>query len=212
MNRLKGTLVPYALTALLAIGALAGAGRAAGHPALARAALMGGAPNCSGWNIVPSLNPGSSMNLLYGVAADSASDIWAVGNYTSTTPPTPPQTLIEHWDGTSLSVVPSPNPGTDGNYLYGVAAVSAGDAWAVGNDGGQSLIEQWNGTSWSVVPSPNLGVSDQLNGVAAISADDVWAVGTYSNSGSPSQPLIEHWDGTSWSIVSPPLMRHITSS
>jgi hypothetical protein len=46
-------------------------------------------------------------------------------------------TLVLHWDGRTWARVPSPSPGT-GSDLLGVAASSAGNAWAVGGfrDGG----------------------------------------------------------------------------
>ena len=47
----------------------------------------------------------------------------------------PSQTLIEHWNGTTWSVVASPNVGTQLNGLNGVTAVSTSDIWAVGSDG-----------------------------------------------------------------------------
>src|SRR5204862_547524 len=103
---------------------------------------------------------GSRSSYLSGVAAVSANDIWAVGG-----------SLIEHWDGSNWSVVPSPSPSAGYSNLYGVAAVSANDVWAVGSSGYdpfQTLTEHWNGRSWSVVPSPNPGIYSQLNGVAAV--------------------------------------------
>jgi hypothetical protein len=55
------------------------------------------------------------------------------------------RTLIEHWNGTAWTVQQSPNPGGSSHYddLHGVAAISAGDAWAVGSYGnaGRTLIE-----------------------------------------------------------------------
>src|SRR5437764_621866 len=54
------------------------------------------------WSVVSSPNVGTSSNVLNGVAVVSANDVWAVGYYSG-------GTLIEHWDGTSWSVVPSPN-------------------------------------------------------------------------------------------------------
>src|SRR5690348_5630714 len=54
------------------------------------------------WNIVPSPNVGTTSHL-NSVSVISATDVWAVG-YSST------GTLIEHWDGTSWSIVSSPNP------------------------------------------------------------------------------------------------------
>jgi hypothetical protein len=88
--------------------------------------------NGSTWSIVRSRNATSS-NLLTGVAAVAANDVWAVG-YTITTDGTnqPDRTLIEHWNGTTWSVVASPNVGANDNLLNGVSATT-GDVWAVGS-------------------------------------------------------------------------------
>jgi hypothetical protein len=57
----------------------------------------------------------------------------------------------------------SVNPSSTQNYLYGVSAVSASDAWAVGYyvDNGtntdHTLILHWNGTAWSRVKAPQPG-------------------------------------------------------
>jgi hypothetical protein len=160
--------------------------------------------NGSQWQIVASPNPSPEFNTLYGVAAISANDAWAVGFYANSVEIA--QTLIEHWDGSSWSVVASPSPGAQGNELLGVAAVSADDVWAVGfaatkNGDQTTLIEHWNGKNWRVVPSPKSSTVDVLSAVAAVSANDVWAVGTSSTEG---QPLIEHWNGARWQIVSSP--------
>jgi len=163
------------------------------------------------WTVVPSANPPATERLLEGVAADSATDAWAVGRYD----PGDWQTLTEHWDGTSWEAVPSPNP-PDASYseLKGVAAASPTSAWAVGTDNGnsngtlQTLIEYWNGTSWTVVPSPSPGTTGdgaQLNAVTAVSADSAWAAGyAYNSTLGLDQTLIEHWDGTSWTVVPSP--------
>jgi hypothetical protein len=42
------------------------------------------------------------------------------------------RTVILHWNGTSWQPVASPSP-TGSNDLFGVAATSAGNAWAVGD-------------------------------------------------------------------------------
>jgi hypothetical protein len=160
------------------------------------------------WNVVASPNVGSALNGLRAVDALSANDIWAVGQYQNAHGR--PKTLIEHWDGISWSIVPSPSPGSFDNDLRGLAAISAHDIWAVGyfqNFGGprQTLIEQWNGTSWSVVPSPNPGTSlNYLRGVAAISAHDVWVTGYDANANHIERTLIEQWDGTHWCVVASP--------
>lgn len=144
---------------------------------------------------------------LNAVAAVSANDIWAVGNFTSVFGFQ--QTLVEHWDGTSWTVVPSPNRDDSGN-LNGVVALSSSDVWAVGyfRTSGvgvkQTLVEHWGGTSWTVVPSPSTHPyqDNVLAAVAAASAYEVWAVG-YSVPG-VQQSLVERWDGTSWTLVPSP--------
>src|SRR5438874_940226 len=118
-----------------------------------------------GWSVIPSPNVGTRPTALNGVAAVSASDVWAVGTHGSSSGN---RTLIEHWNGSSWSIVDSPNPGTSYNGLNRVVVPSANDIWAVGrythDDSGyaQTLIEHWNGSSWSIVPSPNPGANNLL--------------------------------------------------
>jgi len=157
----------------------------------------------SSWSIVPSLNPdGDTHTVLHSVSGTSPDDVWAVGSSHDGTLPS--RTLIEHWDGTQWSIVPSPSPDTQLNELRGVAALSANDVWAVGFRGGtlnetplETLILRWNGTSWSQVASPNVPAgANQLSGITAISANDVWAVGSAGGA-----PLAIRWNGTAWSVV-----------
>ena len=163
-------------------------------------------PDCGpDWTIVSSPSPGTHENILNGLAAISSDDVWAVG-YTYT-PPGLSQTLIEHWDGSLWSVIPSPNGGTNAdNSLNGVAVLSSDDIWAVGTYGPESdtLTEHWNGTQWSVANSVNPGTTRNiLHGIAGTQATDVWAVG-YSESDSIDHTLIERWDGSIWSLVNSP--------
>jgi hypothetical protein len=175
---------------------------------------FGGLAQASGaWNVVPSPNPSKTANVFAGVAAVSKNDVWAVGykggvnsvgNSTS-------RVLIEHWNGTRWSVVPTPVvPNSVEDSLSGVAAVSATDVWAVGryftDSKALTLIEHWNGTKWSVVANPNPSPTDNfLNGVAAVSKNNVWTVGWYENNSlQRQQVLIEHWNGTKWSMVRSP--------
>src|SRR6266699_3403445 len=140
------------------------------------------------WSHIKSPNVSSQDSELLAVAAVSPTDVWAVGSF-APQGFSPSQTLIEHWNGTTWSVVASPNVGTQLNGLNGVTAVSTSDIWAVGQfnngTGQQTLIEHWNGTSWSVVSSPNVSAaSNELLSVAAVSPTDVWAVGDSNTSGS----------------------------
>src|SRR5713226_4126227 len=95
--------------------------------------------NGTSWRVVSSPSPGSLLNLLNGVAAVSASNIWTAGYYNSST-------FIEHWNGTRWSIASSPNVGSAGNLLNGVTNVpGTRDAWTVGfyniNGGTQTLTE-----------------------------------------------------------------------
>jgi hypothetical protein len=117
----------------------------------------------------------------------------------------PPQTLVEAWNGSVWSVVPSPNHGTSGSYLWDVSCTSASACMAVGTDNGAAtLAERWDGSSWTVVkpldPSTPFGLSE-LNGVSCISAQTCTAVGAYDDINLGDLPLVESWDGSTWTLV-----------
>ena len=166
--------------------------------------------NGTKWSVVPSPTPDPAANLLYGVAATSAQDAWAVGNYYSNIDSIG-KTLIDHWNGTKWTVATSPNPSSSVNGLNGVIALSPGNAWAVGqytdniSDYTEPLIEQWNGTNWTIVAGPKPGAGEAaLVSVSASSANSIWAVGNLINQFGYTQTLIEYWDGTTWSVVPSP--------
>ncbi len=122
-----------------------------------------------------------------------------------------PMTLTEHWDGTSWSVVPSPNPFPKFSYLTGVAAVASNDIWAIGygaRSDFNTLAIHWDGGAWTSVQIPAVVNFDSfLTAISAISSNDIWAVG-FSDTTSGShhyQPLAEHWDGSAWTIIATPV-------
>ena len=112
--------------------------------------------NGSEWSLTAVPQPGSQRNQLFSISAVSPSDVWAVGDQQGSSGVF--ETLVEHFDGTSWSDVPAPNPGSTGNLLWGVSA-AAGDVWAVGEQMGsggfdEALAEHWTASSgWTVVPS-----------------------------------------------------------
>src|SRR5205085_3994843 len=115
------------------------------------------------WTVVDSPSPGS-RNELQAVDGSSSNDVWAVG-FTSNGGSA--RTLILRWNGSTWTETPSPNPGPGGNYLFGVAALSPDNVWAVGASGdvdhgnGVPLTEHWEGRSWAVVPSADPGTKGQ---------------------------------------------------
>lgn len=162
------------------------------------------------WSVVNNPHPGFTGDTFFAVTATSTNDVWAVGSLTNTDNFQISSTLIEHWNGSKWSVVSSPSPGTGINELFGVAAISSNDVWAVGHFGNANsvtdsmLAEHWDGSHWSVVASPNPGTfANRLNSVTAESTNDVWAVGNFFLNGSqgPDQTAVEHWNGSQWSIV-----------
>ena len=161
----------------------------------------------SSWQVVASPNV-TGYNYLNAVAVVSANDIWAVGIYDTNRKngAAIAQTLIEHWDGSSWQIVPSPNVKNISNTLSSIAVVSASDIWAVGNlynptkGKGHPMSLHWNGSQWQRVITPNPSAGGSLYGVAAVSSTNVWAVGTDPI----TKTLIENWNGTRWKVVASP--------
>jgi hypothetical protein len=147
-----------------------------------------------------------SVNVLYGIAAIAADDVWAVGYQEPE--PFNEQPLIEHWDGSSWKVVSTPTIQGTANVLYEVSGTSADDVWAVGVQGDTSraaaLIEHWNGSEWTKVRTPRIAGRDHLLGVMASSPSDAWAVGECFPDGLNAHVLVMHWDGSEWSALRAP--------
>src|SRR5579864_2227074 len=87
--------------------------------------------NGTSWSAVASPNLGGGNNFLLSAAAVSSNDVWAVGlwrvNNSSVA-----QSLTEHWNGSSWSVVSSPNVASTNTQLFGVRAISSSNVVAVG--------------------------------------------------------------------------------
>jgi hypothetical protein len=165
------------------------------------------------WKVVRSAAlPAGASGKLLGVSALAANNVWAVGERITLNIAGDQEiftTLIEHWDGTRWSIVASPN-GVNGGVLTSVAAISADDAYAVGNTGSPgpsegNLIEHWDGTTWSIVLSSTNRIgsftSSGLSSVSADAANDVWAVGFNNQQVGPE---VLHFDGHSWRSVPTP--------
>jgi hypothetical protein len=147
------------------------------------------------WSLVHTPHPAGGTGTINGLAAiPGTSQAWAVGeqNQDNHTPPVIDRFRTGRWTAVAS---PRPFPFIE---LNAVTALSASDAWAVGDEGGgtATVAEHWNGHVWTVVPTPTLQGS--LRGVTALGPDDVWAVGADFDT---SAPLVEHWDGHAWSTV-----------
>lgn len=159
--------------------------------------------NGSAWAIVPMpLLTGSDHLLQYqfnSIDAISPTNVWAVGDSGDNVGEggTPTATVIEHYNGTSWSIVPSPAAGTAPT-LTGVSASSAGNVWAVGYDTPagattpQTLTLNWNGSAWSTVSSPDVGSSSALSSVSALTGGGVQAAGHSGVAGSYNPLALEN--------------------
>ncbi len=154
---------------------------------------------------------GNNADGLASVACPDATDCWAVGD---TWVGQVAQTLIEHWDGTSWSITPSPDTATSAdNSLRAVSCRATTECWAVGAGtvAGVTvpLAERWNGSSWSitVTPVPPSATASDLQVVScAPDADVCVALGSYDTAGDQGQSttMAEEWNGSSWSVAADP--------
>ena len=165
----------------------------------------------SSWSIVPTPDAGDTTNplisnVLNSVSCTSAQACTAVGEYVGSGAW---QTLVESWDGSSWSIVPSPNTApAQGNYLDGVSCLSPTFCTAVGSfisgQGDETLVETRTGSTWSIVPSPDTGYIDGLTSVSCTSPSACTAVGDSRPRFGFDRTLIETWDGSAWSVVASP--------
>jgi hypothetical protein len=177
----------------------------------------------SAWTVVRSPSDGAD-DFLQAVSCLSSTDCWAVG-LSETSNAQSANTLVEHWNGRSWSLVSSPDvTGAQISVLSGVSCASTSDCWAVGesytvassgvSEGltstgavgvAQTLVEQWNGSSWSIVSSADTSpaMNNSLSAVSCLSATDCWAVGVAEGS-QDYEGVVEQWNGSTWQLVTTP--------
>ena len=165
----------------------------------------------STWSVVSSPGIENDTTVLTGVTCISTNNCTAVGSASNLSNGSQ-YTLIEAWDGSVWTVVPSPSRAGTGDALNDVSCatpiycVATGYQFEPGENGQQlNLIESWDGSSWSVVPSPSPSSSrNNLQGVHCSGPLLCLAVGwTVNGLGNP-QTLVESWDGSDWTIVPSP--------
>ncbi len=169
------------------------------------------------WSVVPSPNGSSSDNSLGSVSCVNPTNCVAVGDFDGGSSGPITQSLIESWNGSTWSIVSSPNPGSETNVLSGVSCTSRHNCMAVGYYidtpnpmhlgpplPAKTLVDSWNGSEWSVIHSPNPypGLGGQLQGVSCTSATWCEAVGS-DPIGPPSDmgALVETWSGSTWKAI-----------
>jgi hypothetical protein len=179
----------------------------------------------SAWRVVDNPLPDGATTASFNAlgAIPGSSQVWAIGSVRYGPPPERGrgyfQPLIERWDGSDWQVVANPElpGGALAGELKGVVALSATDAWAVGDYTAsdhtiRTLIAHWDGATWKVASSPDEWGS--LLGVAAEGARDVRAVGYHMTGaeGSAQIGIVERWNGAAWSVVESPTPQGVTHS
>jgi hypothetical protein len=153
----------------------------------------------AGWTAIA--NPTFSVDTaLYGVTALASDNAWAVGGSVFE----PNESVVEHWDGTSWSNIPS---GSFPGILYAVTALGPNNIWAVGTRSypGPMLIEHWDGTSWTASYQLAAGrFGGNLRGITALGPNEIWAVGYYWGAGRVEYTLTMHFNGHGWRQVQSP--------
>ncbi len=97
--------------------------------------------------------------------------------------------------------------------LFGIDALNAHDAWAVGvhpaaagYDEDVGLAMHWDGERWTEFQTPGFGELEAgLVDVSMSRTDDAFAVGSAGQASfRDRQVVVEHWDGTTWSTSPAP--------
>jgi hypothetical protein len=153
-----------------------------------------------GWRITQTLGPNITI---YGMAATSPANAWAVGN--TLTGDVGGPLVVRHWNGTVWDPISIPalfDKSGDG-YEPVVAGTSATDMWTAGyvpagNINSHAYLLHWNGSAWNR-QIELAGKDSNVVSIVAVSPSDYWAFG-YSDSVSKRW----HFDGKSWTELASP--------
>jgi hypothetical protein len=169
--------------------------------------------NGTSWAVDPSPNVSGGFNSLRGVYCVSSTYCIAVGSYLGSGSSSTPDTLAETWDGTTWSILSSPDPSTTENEFNAVYCVDASECLAVGytwTGSGETaaqvpLIAWLDEGTWSVQTSPRIGRGALFDAVSCTSTVSCVAVGDWVNGNTDgTETLAESLSGTSWAIDTTP--------
>jgi hypothetical protein len=169
------------------------------------------------WRRFASPNPANVQNVLNGVSATSAVDVWVVGCGAGTGNDS---TFITHWDGRRWQRLPNPAPPAKQQLdcLDSVSATSADDVWALADlvsykraqgdlqEQDQVVMEHWDGRRWWLAPNHGLRrpADSSLDDVVAVTPTLAWAVGCVMDRRGGDKTLAERWNGKAWRVVKSP--------
>jgi hypothetical protein len=146
------------------------------------------------WHSVHYTAPAGQAHL-NDVAAGSTHAIWVVGAVQGFSTES---ALLLHSTGGAFAPTSIPNA-TSGSALVSVAASSATNAWAVGNNVAHGIVPlayRLVGSKWKSVSLPHLPAEYQLESVTTSSAANTWILAPGPANG---QAALLHWNGKKWS-------------
>ena len=180
----------------------------------------------SQWSQALRASSGQSYDQFASVTCAGSSDCWAVGyagpnqiqyNFLPGVAPSVAggAALIEHWDGTDWSVVPTTAASAPaGQDLTSVTCSDPSNCWAVGatmdasGNPSSSLVEHWDGSTWTTTPSLEpLTPANILTSVTCVDTSACWATGATNAASGQNMtptPFIENWNGSSWTVEPSP--------
>ena len=179
----------------IGVGALGGEAWAVGstYPGNGDYRIFGAHYDGEVWTELPEPRPETGAYIGYAADVDPTGVLWVVGEYlTGTTE----AHLVLRWDGEQWERMDVPPVGREGG-LYGIDAVSATEAWAVGayeasGGGERGLMMHYDGSTWTVVDGIRRRWSS-LYDVSLASSADGWA-----SARGPRRGILLRWDGASW--------------
>ncbi|MGN6169419.1 MAG: hypothetical protein ACTHQQ_14800, partial [Solirubrobacteraceae bacterium] len=168
--------------------------------------------NGTRWSIMRAPNPpGSPAAGLNSVSCPSRLLCIAAGSRFDSSG-TPTGTLVERWNGTHWTIVPTPKPaGARGAELDAIACTSGSVCLAGGaidNPNRQTpLAERWNGTHWTILstPKPPRAQGGVLSGVACTSTTVCTFAGLAFTSSLP-YVYADRWNGAKFTFQSTPAL------
>jgi len=159
------------------------------------------------WRIETTPNaPNVNSNLLNAVSCAGPKSCTAVGYFV--TGKSVVRALVEQWDGTTWSLVPTPLPsGAHSVELSGVSCSATDACEAVGeylkneiSGQYQPLAEMWDGSIWTVqsTPNPLAENGSSLSTVSCTATDACTAGGNFAYDDVAQSIFAFRWNGMSW--------------
>jgi len=159
-------------------------------------------------------SPGTNQNIAYGVHVFSPTNVLFIGTYDNVGSGVAlaPKTYLARSNGTSCTLISSPNPNPKGDEWFGVGASSPRDIWLVGLQGNSNgytpLAQHFNEakltfTEYTIPTGPASYAGEQLLSVSVRADGEALADGYSTGGYAGYAALNDYFNGASWSYEYP---------